>query len=460
MDPIINAVLLACVYPVLPIMYFILRNESRPKKNVILGVTVPLDHREDAGVAAICKGYRRALAAASAALAVVPAAAFLTGSFSAALTLLLSWLLAAIVAPFLVYAAYHRRLRALKGAGGWRSGSDGALMVDTKVSVAPMEPVAKWLFAIPVAVSLAPVTHAALSGAEPYMVALYGTMALLVILFCALNGIFYSQRSEMVDGDTTLTMALTAIRRRNWHRLWLMMAWLTGLYNVGLWAVGGGAAGILIVTAAYAAALIIFSVMIEFRVRGFQERLTAESGKGSYVDSDAHWIVGMFYHNPNDRRLIVNSRIGVNATVNLAKPVGMVIMAVSVIALLAMPFFGLWLMAEEATPIRVELHAQALSVHHTGKVFELAYGEVEEVAVMESLPAASKVWGTNLGTLYKGRFEVAGIGGATLCLNPKAPPYILLRAGGESYLFNLGDDSGTRGLASAIEAALGGAPPR
>ena len=69
------------------------------------------------------------------------------------------------------------------------------------------------------------------------------------------------------------------------------------------------------------------AVALELRLRQLQEKLTAQSGRGWYPDDDDKWIWGLFYYNPSDSRLIVNARIGVNTTVNLAKRSGKLLMA-------------------------------------------------------------------------------------------------------------------------------------
>ena len=99
-----------------------------------------------------------------------------------------------------------------------------------------------------------------------------------------------------------------------------MIAWATGLFFGGLFLVESAWL--------FMALLLIYIVVVvgavvglELRVRRLQEKLTADSGGDFYVDEDDHWIWGMFYYNPNDRRLIVNDRVGMNTSVNLARAV-------------------------------------------------------------------------------------------------------------------------------------------
>ena len=52
---LMKLILFACFMPLPIILYFVLRNETKAKKNLILGVTLPLDARGDGMVQALCK---------------------------------------------------------------------------------------------------------------------------------------------------------------------------------------------------------------------------------------------------------------------------------------------------------------------------------------------------------------------------------------------------------------------
>lgn len=92
-----------------------------------------------------------------------------------------------------------------------------------------------------------------------------------------------------------------------------------GCFNLGLCLTLEWFWAAMAVTFVYGAVVVVATIGIEFRVRRAQERLTADSGKDFYVDEDDQWIWGMFYYNPNDKRLVVNNRTGINTTFNLAR---------------------------------------------------------------------------------------------------------------------------------------------
>lgn len=89
--------------------------------------------------------------------------------------------------------------------------------------------------------------------------------------------------------------------------------------QLGFWLTLENPIALLLITLIYTFLLLAAAVRTEFTTRRAQEQLTADSGKLLYKDEDEHWIYGMFYCNPNDRHFIVNNRIGLGTSVNIAK---------------------------------------------------------------------------------------------------------------------------------------------
>jgi ABC-type sugar transport system ATPase subunit len=171
--------------------------------------------------------------------------------------------------------------------------------------------------------------------------------------------------------------------------------------------------------------------------RHAQETLSADSGQNLYADEDAYWLYGLFYRNPNDRHLFKNSRIGMNASINLARPAGRVIMAVSVLLLLAMPFLGLWMMTEEFTPVRLSVDDAQLIVTHTSEVYEIDLDDIASAELTNTLPVLSKIVGTDLGPLLKGSFRAEGIGVCSVCLNTDEAVFLIIRTTETVYLLSV-----------------------
>ena len=58
---ILNIIFVICLYPILPILYFVMRMNSKPKKNVLIGVTLPTEFLEDEEVTKLCNQFKKDL---------------------------------------------------------------------------------------------------------------------------------------------------------------------------------------------------------------------------------------------------------------------------------------------------------------------------------------------------------------------------------------------------------------
>lgn len=302
---IFNFAIFICMYMVLPILYFVLRNESKPKKNIVLGVTLPYTARDSREVQAISGRFRKNLLIMLVVLTVLGAGGVFIPYQSVMLTYEMVWFLFAIAVPFFIYASSNTSLKKLRADFGW-------------------------------------------AGEKPASAAAH----------------------------------------------------------------------------------------TELGTRGFLESLTAESGVPGNTDGDRHWLWGIIYYNKDDEKTIISSRVGMGTTVNMAKPAGKALAVIAALCLAALPFLGIWMMAEEFTPVRIEFADNTVYAYHTGQEYAISVGSIDEYERIQELPRLSKIVGTGMKSVLKGKFNVEGYGTCQLCLDPRTGDYMVLSAGGVTYILN------------------------
>lgn len=445
----------AMMYCVLPIMYVMQRNEVKPKKNIILGVTIPRERWEAPQVLAVTQWYQKWLAILFWGFTVLALVPLVFRHMSVVLAYYLTWMLFAIGAFMGMSALAWKRLRKVKLERGWgREG--GRLMVDVKAAASRSRWVSGWWFLPAVLLSLVPAAGVLLGSAEkeaiPGQLGTYLIMAAVVALFYGIYRMIDGQRAEIVDDNTELSLLLTRIRRESWGRNALWCAYLTAAFNVVMWLLADWETGIILACLVYMAVLLAVVCQVEFHIRKAQSELTAKLGGENYVDEDDHWLYGMFYFNPNDAHLLKNNRIGTNMTFNMAKPAGKVIMFSTVVLLLAMPFFGIWLVKEEMTPVSLEISKDQLVASQVGRVYTVPLADIETAELLEELPPCRKQSGTNFDTLYKGAFQVDGLGTCRLCLNPLDPCFLVVRTAEETYIFSVKEEPVLQAIYGTIQS--------
>lgn len=436
---LMKTIFFICFAPIALIMFFVMRNEAKPKKNLILGVTLPLTAREGSQVRTVVKGYLKKQSIMALILLILLVPQFFFSYTSVVMTWYFSWLLIAIIAPAIPYVMANRALKKLKVQNGWTSNASGIKLVDLTVAAAPKKKLSIWFFAPAFLLTLVPLVHTVLTlrGRDAFL-----PMLLVYLIFSATAGgfyflyrIFFRQRSEVVDDNTSVNAALTQIRRYNWNKIWLLITWMTAFFDVTFWLFSGNVLVILSLSILYTLVLLLFAIQAEFKTRTLQEKLTAESGRSLYIDDDDNWLFGMLYNNPDDTHFMVNKRTGVGTTINLAKTSAKVFMVFVVLILLSMPFVGVWLMNEEFTPVRLEAGAQSITARHTAVVYELPYSDIQSAYLLDTLPQGNRTMGTAMDTVLKGRFNLTGIGTCRLSLDPQVSPFLVIETTDHTYVF-------------------------
>ena len=455
----VNLILWACVIWIPILMYFQTVNDAKFKKNIAVGVTFPQEAQSDEELLGRIAAFRRsekrmlwALLLSGVILAVLPL------SLGVMLTLYLVWLDVVIVAPFVPYVRCNRDLKAMKARRGWRRPDQTAstTVADLRTEDLWKEtPETHLAFLVPLILSFLPPVGAFREGDRIWAWVMVAMGPAWVVLFGILYYFAIRREAEVVDDNADRTAALTRLRRQAWRRIWVWAAWFMAIAT-WLMAFYEDMQPLVYVLVMAAMAILFTAAVLwqEFRLRRLQARLTAESGKDFYVDEDDKWIWGMFYYNPHDDNFIVNARVGVNTTVNMARKPAKIIMGFLAVVMLLLPLVGVWIMAEERMPVELSINRDTLEASHGASRYEIPLGDIQSAELLEELPEISRKVGTGLPSVQKGRYSAEGYGEVTACLDPRTGPWILVtEEDGTKYL--LGDSSGDASHVTAVFRAIG-----
>ena len=168
-------------------------------------------------------------------------------------------------------------------------------------------------------------------------------------------------------------------------------------------------------------------------------------------DDDAHWICGMFYYNAKDKHTMVNKRVGLGTTVNMATAVGKGTVLLVFVTLLSLPIVCIWCMVVEFTPIHLVVEENQLIARQVTEDYNIPLHSVKEVELLTNLPKMSRNHGTSLDHLSKGSYRIKEEG--TYCkvfCNPQNNCFIRVETGLEIYIFSGYDDAETQAVYAAI----------
>lgn len=448
MNWIVNLLLWGCVLPLLPIEYYLMRNEIKFKKNIVVGVTLPHEARYHAGVKMRLEQYLRELKRLFILLALAAIPCIPIRPIGAAMFVWGIWILLVIALPYIPYIRCNRDLKQYKIENGWNFQSRDVLFVDT--AAIPKEKWhSPWLFMPAVLLCLLPILW------DKVLIWVYILNAVCALSCWLCYRYLYRNRAELVDADQELSQVLSHVRRRNWGKVWLYCAYSLAAVNLAMWLVFQNAIFGLVLILLIGALVVCAAVRIEFLTRRVQEKLTVESGKTWYTDEDEKWIWGLFYFNPNDTHAIINNRVGMNSTFNFAHPAGKFFAGLMVIVLLSIPFMGFMFGDIGEKPLELNVSDSVITASYSSSVYELEIETIEEVELLDQLPQGLKrVYGVGAKKLLMGRFRSNELGNITLCLDPQCPPFLLIETtDGGRFLFGSRDRAVTEAVLLKLSAA-------
>lgn len=436
---ITKIILWVSVIWLVPVMYFLLKNEAKFKKNIAVGVTFPFAGRQDPDVLAALARFKKRLLISCVALLVAAVPCFFAQGFGLMMGLWCGWLDLCIVVPYIPYVLCNRELKKIKAEKGYAITVGNTIFIDT-AAIPHGRWLSPWVFIGALALTLVPLLW------ERSFAVVYLAFALSVVLSFFCYRYFYRNKSETVDENVELSRVLTQVRRHNWGQVWVLTAYSFGIMSLCFSCFRGHPTLSLVLLLIICFLLTLALMGVELRTRRVQEKLTRDSGLAAYVDEDDRWLGGLVYYNPNDSRTIINNRVGINTTVNLAKPGGKVLVGAVVLLLVALPFSGALLSGSDTKPITLTADGVSVTAAQGRSEYSVALEEITSLELVEELPEGLvRTMGTGMEHLLKGNFSSNEMDRMKLCLDPTVPPFLLIGTEeGTCYLFGTRDGELTR----------------
>ena len=429
-----NILMWASIFWIAPFLGYIMTNNAKFKKNIAVGVTFMEEGKRDEEVISRLNRYKKQVKM----ITIVLLLALIPGVFVSRFWILLTYYLVWTYVTMFIYAIpfylCNKDLKAIKKRRGWVQHQGEKVEIDME-NIPNFKEISPLLFIIPCIVSLLPLIW------DRTFYVLYITSAASVLVFWFSYRYFYRNRSEKVNEEKDLTRVLTQIRHYNWSKIWIAASWLTiPLSFSGLLFISHPALALTLIFLV-TAVICVEAVGIEIKLRKMQEKLTKGSGVGAIVDEDDKWIGGMIYYNPNDSRLIVNERVGMNTTLNLARTSGKVITLFLLILILALPFTGPAMNVYYKQPIKIEVTKDEVEASQGITNYRIKLSDIKNVELIDELSDdLVRVNGTSFDDLLKGDFR-DGNENLVLLLRPESKPFIRITdKNGKIFVFSFRGD--------------------
>lgn len=463
---------LICFFPVTLILYGVTYFDGRQRGNILFGVTLwEGSEQGECGreIERLKKKYKRELMYINLAMLTAFALCCIPHRQSIFMSMLFMVLLALMVVYFVPFARMNKKLKELKySAIGEQSGQDTAEKGETRavdvLAAARREPahftVSGTLGMIcgmlPMLLELITGANDDMRGANLFILASIGGAGILfyAALFC-----FARLRTQVISRDSAVNIQAARVRRYQWSRAFAVSIWLNAAFTFYIWLrmrdINTGTAEVIAASLIYTAVLAAVMLYAQLKTAKEENRYAAEKGIGS--DDDSCWLWGMVYYNKNDRHFMVNKRVGIGTTVNMATFGGKLFMSF-VGAVLAVSFIGvsIWLIMLDFSPVKLELSGNRIISEHIGEEYDISVRMVTDAELLDELPDMSKRVGTAMDTIYKGSFveRSSERQKCEVCVRTGDGPYIRLETDTGVYYLNDEKPENTIKVYEAVRKSL------
>lgn len=449
----------ACMYPVLLILYAIMRYYGKLRSGLLFGARMQPGWEREPEVEDICRQFRKEMLIWLLVLAVIPVATLPIPYMSISTSFWLIWCFGAIALMEIPFARANRALRRWKAEQGYGGQQDARRLVEIR-DLGALRCLRWTSFLAPTLLGLAGAVVALISvWGQPEAVGV-GSVA---ISFALMTPIFAwaalwmdRQRQKVISSDSQVNLNYNRARRMLWKKFWIIMAWLNTALIVAFAAAtavdAGAGMGLLIWgTVGYTLMLLLLCVELLRRQNKLDNAYRDNMDLVGFSDDDACWLGGLIYYNPKDCRTMVEKRVGIGTTMNMAAPGGKAMGVFLLLVLLGVLVLCAWLVRLEFTPIHLSVQENTLVAEQLKEDYAIPLDTIEEVALVEDLPGMVRTNGTGMTTLSKGSFRIQETGErCQVFLNPQNDVFLRLEAGDMTYYMSGATDQETMNVYNSL----------
>ena len=220
---ILQIISLVTMYPLLFVIYFLLRNAGGVDKAYIYGATLKKEYRTETEVIEITKEYKQKMKRAMIVLAIVPIVSFFIPYMSINMTFWMLWLLVVCFFPMYYAAKANVKVQELKRKRGWYENYETSY-VDLKIACVPRKVSIK-TFLAPLVCSFIPVvvSFVVFRGygyrIYPWIVATFGACTLLFYVAAVWTD---KQKIMVISTDSNVNVNYARAKKKAWKSFWKM----------------------------------------------------------------------------------------------------------------------------------------------------------------------------------------------------------------------------------------------
>lgn len=303
---------------------------GKPHQQVILENTLPKEYLNHPLVMAVAKRYRTSLFKIATVFSIL-SLSFLFITYDS-IVLLLFWLIiiGQIVSSFLCEIHFIREMKQLIVENGWEPAIepkrvDTTLVLNKNKKMVPIY----WLYLS--YLPTFPLSWYTFKATDLKTATILFASSTLLFVLMLINYSYVARiPAKNLTNNPEINLAYNDLPKRHWSLLTIVINWamLPLLFMPIFMMESTGILSYLLI-ALYSGLVIffvIFTALYLYRLRKKQDALLMSTSEFRYTGEDEYWTYSV-YINPDDPKLFIPDRVGMNMGINLGKPLGKAIAA-------------------------------------------------------------------------------------------------------------------------------------
>ena len=455
----LNLIFIVTMYPVLFLMWFLIKNAAKSSRNTLFGIRCSREWLSGEEEARFLKEFHHKMKRYLLILALVPFTTFLIPYVSVSFSIWMMWLLAVIVLIMFPFAQSNRKLLALKQERCRTPGEDtqglqnGALLYFEPNGAGQLRCLKWYDFAGPLAIS-------ALLCAGSFFL-FYGekmeAFCFIILSFALCTPLFYifailmdRMKTKVISNNSDINVDYARAGKNIWRKFWICSAWMNTAVTAALTLItylqtvedNISINAVLWISVLYGLAMVAVAgntcAKMQKVSAAYQDRTDL-----AYDADEAAWIGGIIYYNPADKQTMVANKIGTGTSINMATFAGKICGIIACIALLSLPISCIWLTLEEFTPISLTVSDGQVTARHLKTDYLINTSAIRDISLTTEVPKSSRTNGTSMEHLLKGNFRNKTDGRVKLFLNPQNGIFLRIETEDAIYYMSGYDDEET-----------------
>lgn len=403
-------------------MHFSIRNSCKIKKNILFGVTLPPEAKNDIFILTVIEKFKKQLNIITLLLTLLLITISFIKSFGYLIFFYLLWTDFAIILPYLPYIFANKKLKIYKLKMNFEITPTTILKENPIVENLNITQMPSIYFFPPFIISFIPIILNFYNDTINF----WELFAYISLVFCLFILYVLFKINIKKSKENTQTN-----KYRNF--LFIFLSYSTAIISILISIDFKNSIYQLSFIYFIAIIQILVSAYIEFKIIKIQESISVEDN--NLVDEDNFWIWGLFYYNPKDKYTLKTDRININTTVNLATKMGKFLITLSFLIIISLPLISIPIIIEENAKIEIVIIYDTLKALHTGIEYEIPVDDIISVQLFDDLPTnIIRVYGTGMENLKKGKFKSREYGNINVLLDPMITPIIFIETNNKKYL--------------------------